>query len=315
MYSHKKNKKKKKDNEEDQKEQSFPQNHQNQNINSKKNFSSSSNKHNININLNNSSSKSKDNNINNIDNIDNIDNDIEQINIFNKKKKKRDKKKSNRAPSINNNEENNNNNIKYLNNSNLTNSNFNQNINNLNFKQKEPSNQQKLEEANSFMQQMNFIKAEKQYKSILETCGKSSSQFMINLLNNYSICLLNQRKFEESANLATKIILEYDNKNKRAYLTMLIILYNIKEYKKALELIDRVNILFKKPKDLEYFKSVINDINNAINEDEENKMREIYYNKEKKIVDLVNNKWIHVGLYSIGTFLGGCILYKLINNK
>ena len=162
---------------------------------------------------------------------------------------------------------------------------------------------------------MNFIKAEKQYKSILETCGKSSNQFMINLLNNYSICLLNQRKFEESANLATKIILEYDNKNKRAYLTMLIILYNIKEYKKATELIDRVNILFKKPKDLEYFKSVINDINNAINEDEENKMREINYNKEKKIVDLINNKWIHVGLYSIGTFLGGCILYKLISNK
>ena len=85
------------------------------------------------------------------------------------------------------------------------------------------------------MQQMNFIKAEKQYKSILENCGNYSSQFMINLLNNYSICLLNQRKFEESANYATKIILEYDNKNKRAYLTMLIILYNIKEYKKALE--------------------------------------------------------------------------------
>ena len=143
------------------------------------------------------------------------------------------------------------------------------------YKQKEPSNQQKLEEANSFMQQMNFIKAEKQYKSILETCGKSSSQFMINLLNNYSICLLNQRKFEESANLATKIILEYDNKNKRAYLTMLIILNNIKEYKKALELIERVNALFKKPKDIEYFKSIINDINNAIGEDEENKMREI----------------------------------------
>ena len=304
MYSNKKNKKKKKNNGEEPKDEFIPHS---QNINSKKNFSSSSNKHIINSN--NSSGKSNDNNI------DNIDNDIEQINSFNKKKKKRDKKKSNRPPSINDYQEENNNNIKFLNNSNLTNANFNQNINNFNFKQKEPSNQQKLEEANAYMQQMNFIKAEKQYKSILENCGNYSSQFMINLLNNYSICLLNQRKFEESANYATKIILEYDNKNKRAYLTMLIILYNIKEYKKALELIERVNTLFKKPKDIEYFRSIINDINNAMNEDEDNKMREVYYNKEKKIVDLINNKWMHVGMYSIGTFLAGYMLFKIISNK
>ena len=304
MYSNKKNKKKKKNNGEEPKDEFIPHS---QNINSKKNFSSSSNKHIINSN--NSSGKSNDNNI------DNIDNNIEQINSFNKKKKKRDKKKSNRPPSINDYPEENNNNIKFLNNSNLTNANFNQNINNFNFKQKEPSNQQKLEEANAYMQQMNFIKAEKQYKSILENCGNYSSQFMINLLNNYSICLLNQRKFEESANYATKIILEYDSKNKRAYLTMLIILYNIKEYKKALELIERVNTLFKKPKDIEYFRSIINDINNAMNEDEDNKMREVYYNKEKKIVDLINNKWMHVGMYSIGTFLAGYMLFKIISNK
>ena len=304
MYSNKKNKKKKKNNGEEPKDEFIPHS---QNINSKKNFSSSSNKHIINSN--NSSGKSNDNNI------DNIDNNIEQINSFNKKKKKRDKKKSNRPPSINDYPEENNNNIKFLNNSNLTNANFNQNINNFNFKQKEPSNQQKLEEANAYMQQMNFIKAEKQYKSILENCGNYSSQFMINLLNNYSICLLNQRKFEESANYATKIILEYDNKNKRAYLTMLIILYNIKEYKKALELIERVNTLFKKPKDIEYFRSIINDINNAMNEVEDNKMREVYYNKEKKIVDLINNKWMHVGMYSIGTFLAGYMLFKIISNK
>ena len=304
MYSNKKNKKKKKNNGEEPKDEFIPHS---QNINSKKNFSSSSNKHIINSN--NSCGKSNDNNI------DNINNDIEQINSFNKKKKKRDKKKSNRPPSINDYPEENNNNIKFLNNSNLTNANFNQNINNFNFKQKEPSNQQKLEEANAYMQQMNFIKAEKQYKSILENCGNYSSQFMINLLNNYSICLLNQRKFEESANYATKIILEYDNKNKRAYLTMLIILYNIKEYKKALELIERVNTLFKKPKDIEYFRSIINDINNAMNEDEDNKMREVYYNKEKKIVDLINNKWMHVGMYSIGTFLAGYMLFKIISNK
>ena len=258
--------------------------------------------------INSNSNKSNDNN-----NIEN--NQIEEINLFNKKKKKKDKKKSNKQNQNNNdnNINNINNNIKNINNTNINISNS--NLNNFNLKQKEPSNQQKLEEANSCMQQMNFIKAEKQYKSIYENSGNYSNQFMINLLNNYSICLLNQRKFEESANLATKIILEFDNKNKRAYLTMLMILYNIKEYKKASELIDRVNLLFKKAKDIEYFKSVINDINNAANEEEENKMREIYFNKEKKIVDLINNKWIHIGMYSLGTFIGGCILYKLISNK
>ena len=302
MNNHKKNKKKQKNNneinDEDIKEDSL-----NQNINLNQHQKKNKN----NSNSNNSSAKSENkNNINNINN----NKEIEQSISSNKKKKKRDKKKANRQSSNSNYISENNNNIK-----NISNSDFNHNINNFNIKQKEPSNQQKLEEANLNMQQMNFIKAEKQYKSILENCGNSSSQFMINLLNNYSICLLNQRKFEESANFATKIILEYDNKNKRAYLTMLIILYNIKEYKKAFELIDRINIIFKKAKDIDYFKSTINDINNAVNEDEDNKLREIYYNKEKKIVDFINNKWVHIGMYSLGTFLGGYALYKLISNK
>ena len=305
MYNYNKSKKKQKNKEkaEDQKDYSS----QSQNQISQNNFSSPSKKHNINYNSNNSSSKSNDNNIEN--------NKFEEINTLNKKKKKKDKKKGNKQFSNNkDNEENNN--IKNINNSNANLSDSsNQNLNNFNLKQKEPSNQQKLEEANSFMTQMNFIKAEKQYKSIYENSENASSQFMINLLNNYSICLLNQRKFEESASLATKIILEYDNKNKRAYLTLLIILYNIKEYKKAMELIERVNLLFTKAKDIDYFKSIINDITNATNEEEENKMREIYYNKEKKIVDFANNKWIHIGLYGLGTFIGGCLLYKIITNK
>jgi len=305
MYNYNKSKKKQKNKEKLEDQKDFSSNSQEQT--SQKNYSSPSKKNIIN-NSNNSSSKSNDNNIEN--------NKFEEINSFNKKKKKKDKKKGNKQFS-NNKDKEENNNIKNITNSkiNLLDSNSNQNLNNINLKQKEPSNQQKLEEANSFMTQMNFIRAERQYKSIYENSGNASGQFMINLLNNYSICLLNQRKFEESANLATKIILEYDNKNKRAYLTLLIILYNIKEYKKAMELIERVNLLFKKAKDIDYFKSIINDITNASNEEEENKMREIYYNKEKKIVDFANNKWVHIGLYSLGTFIGGCILYKIITNK
>ena len=305
MYNYNKSKKKQKNKEKVEGQKDYSS--QSQNQISQNNFSSPSKKHNINYNSNNSSSKSNDNNIEN--------NKFEEINTLNKKKKKKDKKKGNKQFSNpKDNEENNN--IKNINNSNANLSDSsNQNLNNFNLKQKEPSNQQKLEEANSFMTQMNFVKAEKQYKSIYENSENASSQFMINLLNNYSICLLNQRKFEESASLATKIILEYDNKNKRAYLTLLIILYNIKEYKKAKELIERVNLLFTKAKDIDYFKSIINDITTATNEEEENKMREIYYNKEKKIVDFINNKWIHIGLYSLGTFIGGCLLYKIITNK
>ena len=279
------------------------------NLNTKKNFSAS-NKHNIKINSNNSNLNTNNNN----------NNSNNQVNPFKKNKKKRDKKKENHQNNNSNSNSNNNfqsnqnfnNNIKHLNNNN------NYNINNsssqlFNMNKKEPSNQQKLEDANYQMQQMNFEVAEKQYKLIYENCSNYSNQFLMNLLNNYSICLYNQRKFEESAEIATKIILEYDNKNKRAYLTLLSILYSIKEYKKAVELIDKINTIFKKPKDFEIFRSVINDINNAINEEEDNKQRDIYYNREKKIIDLVHNKWIHFGLYSLGTFIGGCMLYKFIS--
>ena len=279
------------------------------NLNTKKNLSAS-NKHNIKINSNNSNLNTNNNN----------NNSNNQVNPFKKNKKKRDKKKENHQNNNSNNNNNNNfqsnqnfnNNIKHLNNNN------NYNINNsnnqiFNMNKKEPSNQQKLEDANYQMQQMNFEIAEKQYKLIYENCSNYSNQFLMNLLNNYSICLYNQRKFEESAEISTKIILEYDNKNKRAYLTLLSILYSIKEYKKAVELIDKINTIFKKPKDFEIFRSVINDINNAINEEEDNKQRDIYYNREKKIIDLVHNKWIHFGLYSLGTFIGGCMLYKFIS--
>ena len=264
-------------------------------INQKKNLSST-NKYNQNKSLNNSNSDKK-NNINS----------NPQVNPFKKNKKKHDKNKDSQN-SINKET----NNIKFLNNSNKNMNNYKQINLNIN-KQKEPSNQQKLEEANNQMQQMNYTKAEQEYKLLYENCSNYSNQFLINLLNNYSICLYNQGKYEESAQIATKIILEYDNRNKRAYLTILSILYNIKEYNKAVELIEKIYTIFKKPKDFEMFKGIINDINLAINEEEDNKQREIYYNREKKIIDLVHNKWVHFGLYGLGTFIGGCLLYKFIH--
>ena len=277
--------------------------------NANKNFSSSTNKSNINSQFNSSSSNSSNNNGNNINNSNN------QINPNKKNKKKRDKKKDNQQNNNFNNSNKlnpniHNNNIKHLNNNfNINNNQMNCNSN----KQKEPSNQQKLEDANYQMQQMNYVLAEKQYKLIYENCSNYSNQFLINLLNNYALCLYHQRKYEEATQIASKIILEYDNKNKRAYLTILSILCNIKEYKKAQELIEKINAIFKKPKDVELFKGIINDINNALNEEEDNKQRNIYYNREKKIIDLVHNKWVHLGMYSLGTFVGACLLYKFVS--
>ena len=285
-------------------------------INKKKNLSASNNKNNININSNSSS------NINNFsnDNKNNFNNSNQEI-PFKKNKKKKDKKKDNNQninnfcnSSKSNTKIYNNNNIKYLNNNYNNNFSFNNNqINNNSSRQKEPSNQQKLEDANYQMQQMNYNKAEILYKSIYDNCSNYSNQFSMNLLNNYALCLYHQRKFEEATQIATKIILEYDNKNKRAYLTMLSILYSIKEYKKAGELIDKINTIFKKAKDFEFFKGIINDINNAINEEEDNNQRDIYYNREKKFIDLVHNKWINLAMYSLGTFIGGALIYKFIN--
>ena len=48
-----------------------------------------------------------------------------------------------------------------------------------------------------------------------------------------------------------------------------------------MELIDKINTIFKKPKDFEIFRSVINDIKKAINEEVDNNQRNIYYNREK----------------------------------
>ena len=67
---------------------------------------------------------------------------------------------------------------------------------------------------------MNYAKAEEIYKSLLDNCKIYSNQFVINLLNNYALCLFYQSKFLKAAQISSKIIFEYDNKNKRGYLML-----------------------------------------------------------------------------------------------
>ena len=264
--------------------------------------------------LNTSDSNLNNNNNTSTDHSSNINTSSNQNNKQKNKnrKKNKNKKRDQNSSTINNNInsinafdiENNNQKEKSVSN--------NHNNNKNSAKQKEPSNQQKIEEANNQMQNMNYEKAEEIYKSLYESCKNYSNQFVINLLNNCALCLYHQRKFEEAAQIASKIIFEYDNKNKRAYLMLLKILYAIKEYKKATELIEKLSTIFKKPKDFELFKGIIYKINCAISEEEDNKLRDIYYNKQKKVVDFLNNKWLHLSLCTLGTFIGGFALYKMI---
>ena len=77
------------------------------------------------------------------------------------------------------------------------------------------------------------------------------------------MCLFHQRKFLKAAQIASKIIFEYYNKNKRAYFMLLKILNAIKEHKKETELIQKQPTIFKKSKDFELFRGIVYKIYNS----------------------------------------------------
>jgi hypothetical protein len=42
--------------------------------------------------------------------------------------------------------------------------------------------------------------------------------------------------------------------------------------------------------------------------------KEIYIiTEKKKIIDLIHNKWINLAMYSLGTFIGGVLIYKFVS--
>ena len=94
-----------------------------------------------------------------------------------------------------------------------------------------------LKEANKDMSEKNYQKAEQKFSLIIETENKEILEDikdkMVDILFNYSLSLYHQMKYEQATKVLYDIIMNYDNKNKQAYLLLLKILCNINEYNRA----------------------------------------------------------------------------------
>ena len=152
----------------------------------------------------------------------------------------------------------------------------------------------------------NYQKVENNYKLLfdekkienLENINKEIN--MIEILNNYAMALYYQMKYESSAKVLFKIIINYDNKNKDAYLLFLKILCDINEYQKANLLLEKVNKIMKSN---EEFTQIGKEIENHIKIKNNNIKRQYYYNAQEDIFYL--KKQLH---FFYWCFYSICIL-------
>ena len=90
-----------------------------------------------------------------------------------------------------------------------------------------------LEIIKNDFKEKNYQKVEDNYKLLFEDKNIENLDNikekinLIELLNNYALVLYNQMKYELSSKILFKIIVNYDNKNKEAYLLLLRILCDI----------------------------------------------------------------------------------------
>ena len=90
-----------------------------------------------------------------------------------------------------------------------------------------------LEKIKNDFKQKNYQKAEDNYKIIFEEKNIENIRDinktinMIEILNNYALILYSQMKYEDASKILYKIIVNYDNKNKEAYLLFLTIPINL----------------------------------------------------------------------------------------
>ena len=104
-----------------------------------------------------------------------------------------------------------------------------------------------LEIIKNDFKEKNYQKVEDNYKLLFEDKNIENLDNikekinLIELLNNYALVLYNQMKYELSSKILFKIIVNYDNKNKEAYLLLLRILCDINEYQKANLLMEKIN--------------------------------------------------------------------------
>ena len=181
-----------------------------------------------------------------------------------------------------------------------------------------------LEEIESFLEkikndfnQKNYQKAEENYKIIfedknIETIKDINKKInLIEILNNYALILYRQMKYESASKILYKIIVNYDNKNKEAYLLFLKILCDINEYNKAKLLMEKVNKIMNN--EIEEFSDINKDIEANLKIKNNNIRRQYYYNAQKNIFKLTKQLRFFIWcFYSIGALIIGHFLSNLI---
>ena len=122
-------------------------------------------------------------------------------------------------------------------------------------------------------------------------------------------------KYEEATKYLYEIIVNYDNKNKKAYLLLLQILYDINEYNRAKLLIAKIYKMFTNENDLNEFKEIDKDVDSCIKRINNNIQRQFYYNAEKEIAkfrkSLEKLKFIIVN-YNILLVISKILIFSII---
>ena len=190
-------------------------------------------------------------------------------------------------------------------------------IHNLEDKNKNSINEIKeiLENIKKDYKEKNYKKVEDYYKLIFEEKNVENIDNinkeinMIEILNNYAMALYHQMKYEPSAKILFKIIVNYDNKNKDAYLLLLKILCDINEYQKANLLLEKVNKIMNNTEEFEQINKIIE---SNIKIRNNNIKREFYCNAQKEIFHLKNQlHFFNWCFYSIIVLILGHYLSKI----
>ena len=188
----------------------------------------------------------------------------------------------------------------------------------------EDINKVKINEIKSIIGQIKKDFSDKNYKNVEENCklifdDKNIESLeninkeinIIELLNNYAVSLYEQMKYEQAAKILFKIIINYDNKNKEAYLLFLRILCDINEYQKANLLIEKVNKIMNN-NDLEEFNGIRKEIESELKIKNNNIKRQYYFNAQKNIFRLQKQLYFFYWIfYSIGALIIGNYLSKI----
>ena len=144
---------------------------------------------------------------------------------------------------------------------------------------------------------------------------------MIEILLNYSLSLYYQMKYESSTKILYDIIINYDSKNKEAYLLLLKILFDINEYNRAKLLIAKINAIFGYDgNELNEFNEINNEIDKIIKRNKyniERQEKEIFNFRNKFLLlvllffSCINNRTLFIQIIMIKKHFSIIIIYLI----